>query len=140
MTAHDIDAERHLLGACMAIEFADAYRLAAEIITTRDFYQPAHAEIWDAIAALHSQGIPSDPVLVADQLADRLERVGGRIYLAQLYGNVITATNVTHHARLIADAATLRRCELAGSAHPRVRCVHGRTARPAPDGHPRPTR
>jgi replicative DNA helicase len=114
VTAHDTNAERQVLGACLALEFADAHRQAAELLTTRDFYDPRHQLIWDAITALHGENAPVDPVLVADKLGKDLTRAGGPVYLADLYGSVVVASAVAHHAQLVADAATLRRCELAG--------------------------
>lgn len=114
MTAHNVDAEQALLGTCMMLEAPDAFPTAAGLLTAADFYRPAHERIWQAIESLHTKGGWSDPVLVADELGKDLARVGDKAYLAELYGRACPVVAIPHHARLIADAATMRRLETAG--------------------------
>jgi hypothetical protein len=114
MTAQAVDSERALLGACMSIENAHAFADAASVIAEADFYHPAHETIWHVVAELHAENVPADPVIVADRLGTDINRVGGHVYLVDLYQAACVAIAVKHHAQLIADAATLRRVERAG--------------------------
>jgi replicative DNA helicase len=108
------DAEQVVLGACLNIDNPHAYREAAAIVSGRDFYRPAHETIWDVIAALHAEGTPSDPVIVANRLGAELQRVGGAPYLHTLYQRAPLSASVAFHARLVAEAASLRRLHMVG--------------------------
>lgn len=114
MSAANVASERALLGACMSVENPDAFRDAASIVTAGDFYDRRHAAIWDVIAGLQTEMVPSDPVIVADRLGSGLGQVGGVVYLHELYQQACAAVAVTYHAQLVADAATVRRIEQAG--------------------------
>lgn len=111
---HDLAAERSVLGACMLDQGAVA--AVAEVLASRDFYQPIHETIWDAILAIHGQGIRPDPVTVADELTRRgsLERVGGPAYLHTLMQAPPTTANVEHYAGIVRHRAVLRRLAAAG--------------------------
>ena len=78
---NNADAERSVL-SCM-MQDREALTLAFELLTAEDFYQPAHREIFDAMHALSTQGMPADLVTVDDELTRRgtLEGVGGSSYL-----------------------------------------------------------
>lgn len=110
----NLDAEMTVLGACMAIDNPEHYRAAAAVVSGSDFYRLAHGTIWDVIAALHAEGLPSDPVLVANRLGAELARVGGATYLHTLYERAPLSASVAHHAQIVADAASLRRLHTVG--------------------------
>lgn len=86
-------------------------------ITGRDFYQPKHELIWDAICSLDANGQPHDAVTVADELV-RLgvaARAGGNVYLDTLVGNPsFMAWNGAEYARIVIGRAVLRRLVQAG--------------------------
>lgn len=111
----DRAAEQAVLGAML--HTARARNTALDILTGPDFRLPAHEAIWDAITYLHFNGDPVDQLTVADHLDPKtLRRIGGAAYLGDLYGDVITAENVDHHAHIVAKAATRRRLDAAGTA------------------------
>ena len=63
---NNADAEKSVLGCMM--QDREALSLAFELLTADDFYQPANREIFDAMHALNTQGMPIDLVTVDDEL------------------------------------------------------------------------
>lgn len=114
MPAHDLDAERSLLGALLL----DGARLgdAEELIDERDFYCSAHAHIFAGMCRLERQNEAIDNITLAAQLEkdNRLEAIGGRAYLAELLTYVPSASNLASHCRLVRDHARRRRLSVLG--------------------------
>ena len=105
----DLDAERSVLGSMLMSK--DAISDTVEILKGRDFYRPAHETIFDAILSLYSRGEPADAITVGAELerTDQLDRIGDRVYLADLLGSVSIAENASYYARIVSDKAVLRR-------------------------------
>ena len=106
---HDLAAEKALLGAMLLT--AQAVADALEHTSADDFYRPAHAHVFDAIAALYGAGEPVDTVTVAAELerAGLLEAVGGAGALVEMQASSPVAGNAGYYAELVAKNATLRR-------------------------------
>jgi replicative DNA helicase len=110
----DLRAEQAVLGSVMI-----SHRALDEIaggLTVKDFYRPAHGQIWEVITELWAKGEAVDPVTVANELEARgqLTRCGGAPYLHTLTQVVPTASNVTYYSGIVADKAVLRRVREAG--------------------------
>src|SRR4051812_3174918 len=115
----NIDAERAVLSSCMhSVDVIDTVR---PVLGDAAFYRPAHETIWRALLALHREGRPTDPIVLAELLQQQgdLQRVGGASYLHQLAGTLYGTGSAEHHAEIIREKADLRR--LLASA---VRTVH----------------
>ena len=106
---NSVEAEQSVLGAMMQDE--NAVLQAAEALSTDDFYQPAHREIFEAMVALHHQQRPIDLVTVDAELTRRgtLEGIGGTEYLMRLMSFVPTTANVKAYITLVAEKSTLRK-------------------------------
>jgi replicative DNA helicase len=106
---NDLQAEESLLGAMMLS--TEAIAAAAGIVTSADFYKPAHGHIYDAIHALYGSGQPADPVTVADELrrAGLLENIGGPAVLSGVMASTPATTNAGRYARIVEEYALLRR-------------------------------
>ncbi len=106
---NDLQAEESLLGAMLLSK--DAISAATEVITSTDFYKPAHGHIFEAITNLSSAGEPADPVTVADELrrAGLLDSVGGTQALVHLQINTPATSNASRYARIIEEHALLRK-------------------------------
>ncbi|MEU7868033.1 DUF3987 domain-containing protein [Dactylosporangium sp. NPDC049140] len=105
---HDNAAEQAVIGAALL-----SPALVADlnnIVTTEDFYRPAHASLWRTLVELHTAGEPGDPVSVAAHLAamGTLARVGGAAYLHTLVAAVPMLDNAPHYARIVAEHARRR--------------------------------
>ncbi|WP_432108424.1 DnaB-like helicase N-terminal domain-containing protein [Streptomyces sp. AA1529] len=105
----DLDAERAVLGACMGTGNAiDAVR---HVLGEGAFYRPAHETAWRALLALHSEGKPTDPIVLAESLRAQgdLERAGGAVYMHQLFDAVPSVSGAKYYAQIVRDRADLRR-------------------------------
>lgn len=83
----------------------------ARVVRPGDFYNPAHAAIWEALCAMRVDRRPIDIVAVGSYLTDReeLARVGGPGYLAKLVGEVPATVHPVPHAERVATLARRRR-------------------------------
>lgn len=107
-----IDAERSVLGAMLLNP--DAVGAGIEVLHESGedvFYVSAHQKIYDGIVALFRSDKPVDIVTLQEQLtrAKTLEAVGGVSYIAELSEAVPTSANIEHYARIVLEAALLRR-------------------------------
>ncbi|CAM3441459.1 replicative DNA helicase [Stackebrandtia soli] len=111
----DIAAEQSALGGMLLSK--DAVADVVEILTTSDFYQPAHAIIYDAICDKYARGEPADAITIAAALNDsgELGKIGGAPYLHTLISSVPTAANASYYANIVAERAVLRRLIEAGT-------------------------
>jgi replicative DNA helicase len=106
---HNLLAEESLLGAMLLS--SDAISIATELLSTEDFYKPAHGQIFSAIARLYESGQPADAVTVADEL-DRagLTSMGADpAALVALQANTPSSANALHYASIVQELAVLRR-------------------------------
>jgi replicative DNA helicase len=105
---HNLDAERSVLGAILVHN--DAFNLAAQVISGRDFYRDAHRRIFEKMAALNERNQAIDFITLKEELAraGELDEVGGPAYIASLVDGVPKATNVEYYARIVKEKSTLR--------------------------------
>lgn len=112
---HDLTAEQSLLGSMMLS--SDACSKAALLVTSHDFYRPAHGIIFDAILALRDKGEAVDAITVAAQLdaTGKTQAAGGKAYLLEVNDATPIAANVGEYARIVKRTATLRAIIKAGT-------------------------
>ncbi len=122
----NIEAEIAVLGA-MLLGDRTAIERATEVLQKDDFYRDAHGHIYETMVLLVEKDEPVDLVTMKDELNRRglLEGVGGIGYLMNLVDSVATSANVSYHAAIVAEKATLRRLittagEIAGMAYGEV--------------------
>jgi replicative DNA helicase len=103
-----VEAEQSVLGSILVD--SEAILKVGDFLHGADFYRQQHADIYEAMLALHGQREPIDLVTLGDELArrGRLEGVGGPSYLAGLMNSVPTAVHVEHYARIVERKAVLR--------------------------------
>ena len=108
-------AEQGVLGGMLLSK--DAIADVIDVVKGRDFYQPKHEQVFDAILDLYGRGEPADAVTVANELTKRneLTRVGGPAYLHTLMESVPTAANAGYYAEIVHERAVLRRLVEAGT-------------------------
>jgi replicative DNA helicase len=112
---HNLEAEESLLGAMLLSK--DAIATAVETVSAADFYQPAHAHLFEAIVTLYGAGEAVDPVTVSEALrrADLLDAMGGKQAVLRIQVGTPAASNAAFYARIVADHALLRRLVAVGS-------------------------
>jgi replicative DNA helicase len=103
-----VEAEQSVLGSILIDP--EAILKVADFLHSTDFYRPQHADIYEAMLALHNQREPIDLVTLGDELTrrERLDGVGGPAYLATLMNAVPTAVHVEHYGRIVEQKAVLR--------------------------------
>ncbi len=112
---HDPAAEKAVLGS--VISSPKALDAVAPLLRPEDFYSPANEVLWEVITGLHEAGQPVTMITVKDALTTtgRLAQVGGLPYLAELATQGLSPATAPAHARIVANKATLRRLETAGT-------------------------
>ncbi len=110
----DINAERAMLGSVLLER--DAIIVVAPWLGADYFYLEKHAWIYEAMLACYNRRVPPDISTVADELRrhERLDQIGGIIYLAELSAEVPTAVHVEYYARIVERTALMRRLIEAG--------------------------
>lgn len=113
------DAEQAVLAAVLIDE--GAIVAALEIVDADAFYLEKHRALFRAMTTLAECGITIDPLTLADKLEQRgeLDRAGGKDFLGWLVDAVPTSANITYHAQIVREKATLRR--LMEAAHELLR-------------------
>ncbi|HWR82620.1 MAG TPA: replicative DNA helicase [Candidatus Deferrimicrobium sp.] len=105
-----LDAERAVLGSIL--KDAEAVTQAIEILDNEHlFYSPKHQVIYRAMLDLFERNEPCDITTVANVLlkGDKLDKVGGRVYLVELAEDVATTANISFHANIVLEKSVLRR-------------------------------
>ena len=115
-TPDDIRAEQAVLGAMLLDP--TVIRRVTTIITARDYRDPRHITLHQAITALHDQGTRPDSIVVLQHL----EKIGaikrGYLdgpYLHTLVQSVPTTANAAYYATHVAQQAYRRRLHEAGT-------------------------
>lgn len=109
----DTSAEKELLKAILAN--TDTISEVAEIVSSRDFFAPAHIAIWDTIMEGWDAGKPVDPPILASELDRKglLNTAGGMTAIMDLaLGN---PSQATYFAKRVRDQAELRRMAAIGT-------------------------
>ena len=106
---HSIEAERAVLGAILLNK--DAFDAVSSIVKAEDFYSDNHRVIYEALVSIVGKNQRADYVLLSEELKklQKLEAVGGILYLTNLTTDIVDAYNVEDHAKIVRDKAHLRK-------------------------------
>lgn len=120
---HNDEAERAVLGALLLAP--ERIAEISETLNAEDFFARQHAVLYEALLELFARGAPIDFLTLGEALraSGRFQAVGGAQALADMAMAVTSAAHVNHHARIVADSATLRR--LVQSATEILEQAHG---------------
>ncbi len=102
------ELEKAVLGGLLIEK--DAFTIVSEILKPESFYDPRHQKIYEAIRLLYIEQKPVDILTVTAQLEKMgcLEDVGGRFYITQLSGLMVSSAHIEYHARVIAQKSLAR--------------------------------
>ena len=111
---HDKEAEQGVLGA--VIQDNDALPLVADVLKPECFFSPAHQALFEAMLDLSEGEEPIDEITLASLLRTRnkLEQVGGLVYIAELVDLTPAGANVMAWAEIVLDKHQLRTLISAG--------------------------
>ena len=106
---HDIEAEEAVIGSL--IVDPDAIFKIVTFLAPEDFFDETHRVIYQACLSLHQRNEVINQITVAHELMrqNRLEQIGGAAYLSHLISITPTPLYVEHYARIISNAAAMRR-------------------------------
>lgn len=109
-----IDAERAVLSALLLND--EVINQVSELLLPGDFYSPGHKIIYETILEFSQRFKRVDLVTLQDELKkkDKLEAIGGIVYLISLQEDIPSLGLVEQHAQIIKEKAVLR--ELIASA------------------------
>lgn len=105
----NLDAERATLGSCLLDR--EAILLTRDLVAVADFYLEKHAWVYEAILECLVDKVPPDITTVGDRLRrkERLDPIGGYMFLGELTQAVPTSIHADHYARIVARTAAKRR-------------------------------
>jgi len=105
----NVDAEMSLLGAVLIDE--ETLADISEHVTSKDFYEKRHGEIYGAMMRLYEKHRPVDLLTLTEELKKKkeLESIGGSAYLTELTNYVPTAAHAEAYAELVSEKAVRRR-------------------------------
>jgi len=106
---HSEEAEQSVLGALLLDQEAVSY--AVEHLVPKDFYNPRHQQIFDAVRDLYLKHQTVDLVTLKTQLETKgtLESSGGLKYLGQIAAAVPNSAAIRQYVRIVKDRALFRR-------------------------------
>jgi replicative DNA helicase len=98
-----LDLEEAVLGAIMLEK--DAILSVLDILEPGSFYKEAHQTIYEIAQSLSQQEKPIDLLTVTEELRkhEKLEAVGGAVYISRLTSRVGSAAHLEYHARIVAQ-------------------------------------
>lgn len=105
---HNFEAERSILGAILLD--ASSLNDCIDVIGPDDFYQPAHAILFQSVIDLDNEGDDITEVNLGQRLEAnaQLESVGGMPYVASLVDGAGAPANVRYYARIVRDHSLVR--------------------------------
>lgn len=111
-----LEAEQAVLGSMLVNP--DTVPTVLEYLRPEHFYKQGHKLIYQSILDLFDNNEPIDIVTVSESLRDidRLESVGGRVYVNDLALGIVTTANVEYHAKKVQEKSVLRDLIKAGTS------------------------
>ena len=105
---HSIEAEQSVLGGLMLDN--EAWDKVGDKITSEDFYNPAHRQLFECIKVLALESKPFDPITVSEELDRKgeLEEAGGIVYLTELVESIPSVANLRAYAEIVYERSVLR--------------------------------
>jgi replicative DNA helicase len=113
---HSEEAEKIVLGSMM-LEPDRVISLSEGIIEVNDFFNMKHRDIYKAITKQFYAGRAADIIGVTQYLRDteRLDKIGGPIYLSDLISYVTTTASFEHYVQMVVAASRKRKIINAGN-------------------------
>lgn len=104
-----LSAEQSVVGSILIDK--NALIKAMEILHPDSFYRDAHRFIYEACLGLFERGEPIDLITVTEELRknNKLDAVGGSVYITDIINGVPTSANIESYAKIVEEKAVLRR-------------------------------
>lgn len=104
------EGERFILGALL-IGQQRIWDAVMEILNPEDFYKPAHKDIFSCMEKIYKSGQTTDILCISEELKkeNKLESVGGSVYLAELVEESTSPISAEECAHVIREKSLLRK-------------------------------
>lgn len=104
----NLQAEAAVLGAILLEN--RALNECISIIGPDDFYSDRGRIVFHAMCEIIDSGKPVDSLILLNFLRERekIERIGGAVYIGEIMDSTVSAVNVAHYARIVKEKAILR--------------------------------
>ncbi len=105
---HDMEAELGVLGSMLLKP--DVSDDVATLLRADDFYQEAHAQLFEHMMEMHTGGQRIDVTLLVNRLrkAGIFEKIGGAAFLARVSQAVPNAAHAMYYAKIVREKSTYR--------------------------------
>lgn len=105
---HSIEAEQSVMGGLLLDN--KAWHLLEDRVGTDDFYRRDHRVIFEVIKGMLDNGDPADVITIGDALKSqqKLDDIGGEVYLFELVKNTPSAANIAAYADIVRERSVLR--------------------------------
>lgn len=105
---HSLEAEQAVLGGLMLSP--EAWDEVADVVTSSDFYKPAHKKIFSSLKELTQKGQSTDLIVVSNHLktTNELNSVGGIPYLTEIIDSNHSVTYIREYASIIKEKSLIR--------------------------------
>ena len=99
----DFEAEQSVIGSLLLHN--EAIFEVIDVIDESSFYGEVHKNIFTAIKTLSERNEPVDIVTLSNELKkqNKLELIGGEVYIAELHDIVPTASNALYYAKIVKE-------------------------------------
>ncbi len=106
---HSMEAEQSVIGSMLMDE--DAIDVAAETLTSEDFYAKQNGLMFKAMCDLRSDNKPADAVTLSERLKEMgaPETMTGVEFIKEILNAVPTSANVKHYIRIVYEKSVLRK-------------------------------
>ena len=103
---HSPEDELGVLGSCLL----DCALIAKIDLQPKDFYDPRHEKLWNALQQQYNEGKAMDALTIGAWLKDKnlLDQVGGYDHLVRLQSEVLVSAHSQHYAEGVRKASKLR--------------------------------
>jgi replicative DNA helicase len=90
---------------------AEAIADVVELLHPEDFYRSSHRKLFESMRSIYARGDPVDIITTTEELKRQgtLDEIGGPLYVRDLSEQVPTPAGAGHYARIVSQAALLRR-------------------------------
>lgn len=107
---HSLEAEEHLLSACLIDEGTTLVAALAENVSQYSFFSPANGIIWQRMCEIYVEHGSVDTAALAAELQKQgqLDSIGGYAYIAQISCRVPTTAQSPYFIKRVKELANLR--------------------------------
>lgn len=115
MSLSSTELERCILG-CILVSPATLRDVQEEGVVASDFSLPMHREMWAAILRAVDAGKIPDLTMIVNQEMERINILGGMLYVTDLAINAALPDAVQHYARQLRESGVRRQIKAAAEA------------------------